>query len=780
MRSRETGFCIRLALAFVAAIPLNAQYVQQGPKLVGTGAVGPQVFQGQSVALSADGRTAVVGGESDNGGVGAVWAFIRSGDTWSQQGSKLVGTGAVGASNQGSAVALSADGSTALVGGSGDNGNGAAWVYTRSGTTWTQQGGKLIGSGATSGSQQGYAVALSADGNTAAIGAPLDTNGLGAVWIFTRTSGVWSQQGSKLVGTGSVGVSVYQGKSVALSADGNTVLIGADHDNANAGATWAFTRSGSTWTQQGSKLVGTGAVGNAAQGGAVALSADGNTALVGGPFDNNLIGAVWAWTRSGSTWVQQGSKLVGTGSTGSQVFQGQSVALSTDGNMALVGGPYDNSLNGAAWAWTRSSGVWAQRGAKLIGSGAIGISFQGAAVALSADGGTALVGGPLDNSNVGSVWVYSRALRFVPVTPCRIVDTRLPTGPFGGPLITGGTSRDFLIPNSGCSIPQTAYAYSMNVTVVPRGLLGYLTVWPSGQPQTVVSTLNSIDGRVKANAAIVPAGGSGGVSVYATDDTDVILDISGYFVPSTDVAGLAYYPVEPCRVADTRNPTGALGGPFLTHGATRGFPIPSSNCQVPLNAQAYSLNLTAVPRGFLGYLSVWPAGQSQPLVSTLNAYSGTVTANAAIVPAGTNGNINVYVTNDTDLVIDINGYFAPAGSGGQSLYTLAPCRVLDTRLPSGSPPFAGQMNTNPVASACAVPQSVQSYVFNATVVPNATLGYLTLWPQGAAQPLVSTLNALDGVVTSNMAIVPTSNGSVSAYATDLTYLVLDVFAYFAP
>ena len=182
----------------------------------------------------------------------------------------------------------------------------------------------------------------------------------------------------------------------------------------------------------------------------------------------------------------------------------------------------------------------------------------------------------------------------------------------------------------------------------------------------------------------------------------------------------------------------------------------------------------------LGYLTAWPAGQGQPLVSTLNAPTGTVTANAAIVPAGNNGDISVFVTNDSDLVIDINGYFAPPGPGGLSFFPLAPCRVLDTRNPPGTLPFSGTLNVNVAASGCGAPMSAQSYVFNATAVPPSALGFLTMWPQGAIQPLVSTLNAVDGSVTSNMAIVPTMNGSVSAFAANPTHLVLDISGYFAP
>ncbi len=374
-------------------------------------------------------------------------------------------------------------------------------------------------------------------------------------------------------------------------------------------------------------------------------------------------------------------------------------------------------------------------------------------------------------------------LRFVPVTPCRVVDTRNAPGAFGGPAISGETSRDFAIPQGNCGIPATAQAYALNATVVPRGPLSYLTIWPTGAARPTVSTLNSLDGRIKANAAIIPAGTSQAVSVYARNTTDVVLDISGYFVQ--DNSALAFFPLAPCRVVDTRSATGTLGGPALQNGQQRDFPVlQATGCNIPGAAQAYSFNVTAVPSngGALGYLSTWPAGHTRPVVSTLNALTGTVTANAAIVPAGTGGDILAYASGNTDLVLDINGYFADANSGENpmSLYNLTPCRVLDTRqLPPGTP-FSGKRTVNVAGGPCSVPVSATSYVLNATVVPPGALGYLTLWPDGQSQPLASTLNALDGAITSNMAIVPTSNGAIDAYAAGLTQLVLDISSYFAP
>jgi len=116
--------------------------------------------------------------------------------------------------------------------------------------------------------------------------------------------------------------------------------------------------------------------------------------------------------------------------------------------------------------------------------------------------------------------------------------------------------------------------------------------------------------------------------------------------------------VPSCRVADTRGMNGPLGGPSMAAGEIRSFPIPSGVCNVPINASAYSLNVTVVPHEPFSYLTIWPTGQARPDVSTLNANEGGVVANAAIVTAGINGAVSIYVTDSADIFLDINGYFA--------------------------------------------------------------------------------------------------------------------------
>ena len=427
---------------------------------------------GYSVALSADGDTALIGGPGDNGGaannggVGAAWVFTRSGSTWTQQGEKLTGTGETGKGEFGTSVALSGDGDTALIGGATDNGGvGAAWAFTRSGAVWTQQGEKLTGTGETGEGEFGYSVTLSEHGDTALVGGPHDNDGVGAAWVFTRSGVVWSQQGERLTGGGEIGEGKF-GASVALSgdgdtalvggpgdngstgrcvgvhafgrasglskgkgspavarsekansarawrssADGDTALIGGPGDNGCTGAAWVFTRSGAVWSQQGEKLTGGGEIGEGEFGASVALSENGDTALIGGPEDDTATGAVWAFTRSGGVWSQPGPKLTG-GEEGNSQF-GVYVALSADGDTALIGGPGDNYDAGAAWVFTRSGGVWSQQGPKLTGTGETREDGFGVSVALSADGNTALIGAPGDDGGLfgkGAAWVFTRA-----------------------------------------------------------------------------------------------------------------------------------------------------------------------------------------------------------------------------------------------------------------------------------------------------------------------------------------------------------------------------------
>lgn len=458
-----------------ARYPLHIDpFIQQGSKLTGGGEVGPYTSFGTSVAFSSDGSTALIGGREDNGETGAAWVFTRSGSTWTQQGAKLTATGELGEARFGWSVALSENGNTALVSGPDDNKEtGAVWVFTRSGTTWSQQA-KLIGSAVIPCAARycagfGWSVALSGDGNTALVGDTNDNGGDGAAWIFARSGSTWTQQGSKMTeGESDLGI------SVGLSSSGNTALIGGYSDSEGIGAAWVLTRSGTTWSQQ-AKLVGTGASGAANQGWSVALSNEGNTAVVGGPLDRGFEGAAWVFTRSGSTWTQQGSKLTFTGAVeGHNTGAGWGgVAVSSSGNTALIG-----TFGDGVAAFTRSGTTWTQEGSTLWEPNA---QF-GESVALSSDGNTALIGGPGDSGSAGAAWVFVKGAAEPPavtgISPTAGLESGGTSVTITGAELTGATAVKFgptnatsFKVNSPTSITATSPAGTgtVDVTVTTPG-----------------------------------------------------------------------------------------------------------------------------------------------------------------------------------------------------------------------------------------------------------------------------------------------------------------------
>jgi hypothetical protein len=396
-----------------ARYPLKIDpFVQRGGKLVGGGdEVEPHDQFGYSVALSSDGHTALIGAPNDLEGYGAAFVFSHFGEVWSQQAKLALPSGESTRAELGASVAVSSDGNTALLGAPNDESKrGAAWIFARKGGGWVQVGSKLTGNEESGEGTFGHSVALSAEGDTALIGGPGDANFHGAAWAFTSSGSKWEQQGGKLVANAleETGQGFF-GESVALSSSGSTALVGAPYKNAGStGAAWVFTRTGTTWSQDGPMLTPNDGTGGGFFGCSVALSSDGNTALLGGLGDSEFTGAAWVFTRATTTWEQQGKKLTGSEEIPNATF-GDSVALSSDGGTALVGGLTDNNAKGAAWSFVRTGTTWQQDGPKLTpndetGSGAFGVS-----VALSAQAAVALIGGSGDNAALGAAWVFTPA-----------------------------------------------------------------------------------------------------------------------------------------------------------------------------------------------------------------------------------------------------------------------------------------------------------------------------------------------------------------------------------
>lgn len=428
-----------------------------------------------SLALSRDGNTLAAGasGESSSAvGVngdqaigpgaassGAVYIFTRQGSVWSQQ--AYVKASNTSAGNAfGISVSLSNDGNTLAVGshledslGTGINGNqgsivdnnsnrGAVYVFTRSGGTWSQQA-YVKASNSHDNAYFGGAVSLNSDGNTLAVGAVGERTGAldaGAVYVFTRTETIWSQQA--YVKASNIQTNAHFGSSVALNGDGSTLAVGAHGESSGAsgingnqfenltgpndtGAVYVFTRSAAVWSQQAYVKASNSAAFDAF-GSAVALSSDGNTLAVGAgaeasaatgingsQTDNSVsnAGAVYVFTRTTHTWSQQ--VYVKASNTGSNdYFGGTSIALSSDGNMLAVGAIGEDSAatgiggdqsdrrsgySGAVYFFTRSASTWSQLSYVKASNTGAGGNF-GRSLALSGDGDILAVGAPGESS----------------------------------------------------------------------------------------------------------------------------------------------------------------------------------------------------------------------------------------------------------------------------------------------------------------------------------------------------------------------------------------------
>ena len=339
------------------------------PTVTLTGPTGPTSGFGSSIAVSKDGDTVAIGGDTDNEGRGAVWVFTRSGSSWVQQGPKLTPERPSGVAYFGSTVAISASGATVLV---GDRypGPPVAWVFARRDGVWRQQGPPLIPPAPREAPPlTSQAIALSADGRTAVFTGNL--HGAESAWVFVRAGSRWQQQGRALRWPGKYSTNGY---AAALSADGDTLLLGTGIGGGEPGSAHVFIRSGRRWRADGRELPGSGARNFGAS---VALSADGRAAMVAGH------GYVLLCRRSHSGWVKVSRLLASHAEAG--IDFGATVALSSDGQTALVGASpaYDapSGVKGAEYIFTHTAGDhWAQA-ATLPGlPGPIALSGSGDAV----------------------------------------------------------------------------------------------------------------------------------------------------------------------------------------------------------------------------------------------------------------------------------------------------------------------------------------------------------------------------------------------------------------
>jgi len=357
-------------------------------------------------AIAIDGDTVVVGayGDDDKGSdSGSAYVFVRDGGTWTQQ-AKLVPADGAASDWFGWAVAI--DGDTVVVGAYGDDdkgtNSGSAYVFVRTGGTWTQQA-KLVPADGAANDYFGYAVAVDAD--TIVVGAHYDDDkgaDSGSAYVFTRTGATWTQQAKLTAAGGAAGD--WFGWAVAV--DGDTVVVGAPDDarGAKSGSAYVFVRAGATWTQQAKLLAADGAAGDRF-GWAVAV--DAGTVVVGAYGDDDKVrdsGSAYVFVRTGGTWTQQAKLTAADGAA----YDRFGYAVAVDGDTVVVGAYGDDDKgtdSGSAYVFTRTGATWTQQGKLTAPDGAAGDWF-GEAVAVDAD--TIVVGAYWDDdkgADSGSVWV---------------------------------------------------------------------------------------------------------------------------------------------------------------------------------------------------------------------------------------------------------------------------------------------------------------------------------------------------------------------------------------
>ena len=314
-------------------------------------------------------------------------------------------------------------------------------------------------------------------------------------------------------------------------------------------------------------------------------------------------------SRTGSiTVADQAFTLTQSGATPSYSLGSTSASAAASGGtgtVSVIASPAD-----APWtASSNASWITVTSGASGAGNGTVGYSVASNPNTTQRIG-TLTIAGQTFTVTQAALGTTS-GLAFFPLTPCRVADTRGngKTGAFGPPAMPAGSTRSFPITTSSCAVPASAQAYSLNVTVVPPAPLTYLSIWPTGQAQPVVSTLNSFDGTVVANAAIVPAGASGAISVFVSDSTDVIIDINGYFAPPDRRPGLLSGDSVPHRRHARQRLHGRLraarhGPRFDPH-----FPDPQSSCVIPAPGTGLLAEHDRRPAGTADLSDTWPAGQ---------------------------------------------------------------------------------------------------------------------------------------------------------------------------
>jgi uncharacterized protein (DUF1501 family) len=367
--------------------------------------------------------------------------------------------------------------------------------------------------------------------------------------------------------------------------------------------------------------------------------------------------------------------------------------------------------------------------------------------------------------------------QFVALSPVRICDTR--NGVDGRRVpIAAGETMTVQITGVGAVPVDGVVAVAVNVTSVNATQPTYLTVFPSGTALPASSTLNPVPGRAVANTTMVGVGADGRIAIFNPfGAVDCIVDVMGYFRPQPSTR---LVPLVPSRLLDTRNaigaPLGRVRGPgTIDLQVTGRGGVPDSG------AQAVVLNVTAVQPVSGGYVSVWPSGEAQPVISNLNYDARRNVANLVVCKLGAGGRVSFFVdSGDLDLLADVVGYFAPDGAG---LVAIAPARLLDTRNAIGAPGNGvgpGSEIALAVAGVGGVAPTARAVVLNVTATDATTDTFVTVYPDGVARPEASNLNVSAGDAIANLVVAKLGdNGQVRLFnSAGSLDLIADVTGYF--